>query len=68
MHTKSKRHKQNGSKLVIDEMNKVNVKLIKARELLLSEDIDPIDYRTIKTECENKLTGLEAKCLKSLRL
>ncbi len=29
MHTKSKRHKQNGSKLVIDEMNKVNVKLIR---------------------------------------
>ncbi len=43
---------QNGSKQVIDEINKVNERLTKARELLLSEDIDPIDYRTIKTECE----------------
>ncbi len=52
---------QNGSKQVIDEMNKVNERLTKARDLLLSEDIDPIDYRTIKTECENKLIRLEAK-------
>ncbi len=52
---------QNGSKQVMDEINKVNGRLTKARELLLSEDIDPIDYRTIKTECENKLTRLEAK-------
>jgi hypothetical protein len=43
---------QNGSKQVIDEMNKVNERLTKARDLLLSKDIDPIDYRTIKTECE----------------
>ncbi len=33
---------QNGSKQVIDEINKVNERLTKARELLLSEDIDPI--------------------------
>ncbi len=39
----------------------MNERLTKERELLLSEDIDPIDYRTIKTECENKLTRLEAK-------
>ncbi len=42
-------------------MNKLNERLTKARELLLSEDFDPIDYRTIKTECENKLTRPEAK-------
>lgn len=52
---------QNGSKQLVDEMNKVNERLTKARELLLAEDIDPTDYRTIKTECENKLTRLEAK-------
>ena len=52
---------QNGSKLLADEMNKINDRLIKARQLLLSEDIDPIGDRTIKTECEDKLMRLEAK-------
>ena len=42
-------------------MNKVNDRLNKARQLLLSEDIDPAVYRTIKTECEDKLMRLEAK-------
>lgn len=52
---------QNGSKQLVDEINKINEKLNKARQLLLSEDIDPMDYRTIKSECENKLVRLEAK-------
>jgi site-specific DNA recombinase len=52
---------QNGSKLLVDEMKKINDRLTKARQLLLSEDIDPIDYRTIKMECEDKLMRLEAK-------
>ena len=52
---------QNGSKQLVDEMHTVNERLRKARELLLSQDIDSIDYRTIKTECENKLIRLEAK-------
>ncbi len=46
---------------LVDEINKINEKLNKARQLLLSEDLDPIDYRTIKSECENRLVRLEAK-------
>ncbi len=58
---KQSAQQQNGSKQLVDEMNKINEKLNKARQLLLSEDIDPIDYRTIKSECEDKLMRLEAK-------
>ena len=52
---------QNGSKQLVEEMNKINERLNKARQLLLSEDIDTIDYRSIKSECEDKLMRLEAK-------
>nr|MBA2761549.1 hypothetical protein [Segetibacter sp.] len=58
---KQSAQQQNGSKQLVDEMNKINERLNKARQLLLSEDIDPIDYRTIKSECEDKLMRLEAK-------
>ena len=33
----------------------------KARDLLLSGDIDPDDYRTIKSESEEKIHTLDAK-------
>lgn len=56
---------QNGSKLLVDEMNKINERLNRARQLLLSEDIDPIEYRTIKSECEDKLMRLEAKLIET---
>lgn len=52
---------QSGSKQLVVEINKVNDRLNKARQLLLSEDIDPTDYRTIKAECEDKLVRLESK-------
>ncbi len=58
---KQSAQQQNGSKQLVDEMNKINERLNKARQLLLSEDIDAIDYRTIKVECEDKLMRLEAK-------
>lgn len=58
---KQSSQQQNGSKQVVAEISKINDRLNKARELLLSEDIDPADYRTIKTECEDKLMRLEAK-------
>ncbi len=58
---KQSAQKQSRSKQLVEEMNKINERLNKARQLLLSEDIDSIDYRTIKSECENKLVRLEAK-------
>ncbi len=52
---------QNGNKQLVEEIKRINERLNKARQLLLSEDFDPADYRTIKSECENKLMRLEAK-------
>jgi site-specific DNA recombinase len=38
-----------------------NKELAKARKLILAEDIEPADFRAIKTECEDKIARLEAK-------
>jgi site-specific DNA recombinase len=46
---------------LLREMNKLNDKLSKARELLLKGDLDGADYRTIKSETEPKLEILEIK-------
>ncbi|MEP6950207.1 MAG: recombinase family protein [Ginsengibacter sp.] len=46
---------------IITGINEWNNKLAKARELLLSNDIDASDYRIIKSECENKISILEEK-------
>lgn len=35
--------------------------MAKARKLLLAEDIDPGDYRAIKSDCDNKIARLEAR-------
>jgi site-specific DNA recombinase len=45
----------------IDEVNK---KLAKARDLLVSDDIDPVDYKKIKTECEEKINNFERELSK----
>lgn len=52
---------QSGSKQIVDEINRVNTRLSKARELLLDEGIDRADYHVIKKECEEKIRPLEAK-------
>jgi site-specific DNA recombinase len=44
-----------------EEIGKLNEKLGKARELLLTGDLDPADYRTIKTDYEKKIIRLEAQ-------
>lgn len=43
------------------EIEKVNQRINKARNLLLSDSIDAADYREIKNECDNILVRLEAK-------
>ncbi|NGF55583.1 recombinase family protein [Parapedobacter sp. SGR-10] len=55
------RQKQNNSKQVVEEINKLNAKLSKARDLLLTEAIDAGDYKEIKAECESKLARLEGQ-------
>ena len=47
-------------KKLIDQITKEGNKITKARELLLSADIEPSDFKTIKAECEKKITQLEA--------
>lgn len=52
---------QSNNKQVVEEIDKLNAKLSKARELLLSDAIDAGDYKEIKTECESKLARLEGQ-------
>lgn len=52
---------QNEKRQLLDKIDELNNRLAKARELLLSSDIDPKDYKTIKTEIEDKLLRLEAR-------
>lgn len=48
--------KQVSSRLLLEEINKLNNRLSKAREL-----IDAGDYKVIKAECEAKINRLEAQ-------
>ncbi len=57
--------KDNRSEL-LKEINKLNEKLSKARELLLNGDIDGSDYKTIKSENEHKLDILEVKLAETI--
>ena len=57
---------QNTSQLIsrselLKEINDLNSRIAKARELLLNGDIDGADYKTIKSENEYKINVLEAK-------
>ncbi len=42
-----------------DEIARLNDRQNKARNLLLSDSLDPEDYRSIKKECETSILGLE---------
>jgi site-specific DNA recombinase len=46
---------------LLKEINELNSRIAKARELLLNGDIDGADYKTIKSENEYKINVLEAK-------
>ncbi|MEB0262831.1 MULTISPECIES: recombinase family protein [unclassified Mucilaginibacter] len=46
---------------LLKDINDLNSRLAKARELLLKGDIDGADYKTIKSENEYKINVLEAK-------
>jgi site-specific DNA recombinase len=55
------KNSQSEKKHVLEQIDNLNSKLSKARELLLTSDIDAKDYRTIKTEIEEKLVRQEAR-------
>lgn len=44
-----------------NELEQENLRLTKARNLLLNDEIDPADYRLIKAGCEKKINSLEAQ-------
>jgi site-specific DNA recombinase len=46
---------------LLKDINDLNSRIAKARELLLNGDIDGADYKTIKSENEYKINVLEAK-------
>jgi site-specific DNA recombinase len=52
---------RDNKKLCIEEITTLSNRLTKARELLLSDAIDAADYKSIKSETENKIAILEAK-------
>ena len=43
------------------ELEKESNRLVKARDLLLNNDLEPSDYKTIKTNCEINIAKLERK-------
>jgi len=56
--TRSLREERKDLTVQITEMNK---RIDNARELLLNNDLDPADFRQIKTECSEKITRIEAQ-------
>jgi len=52
---------QKDRKQLSTQINDLEGKLFKARELLLSNQIDPGDYRTMKSEYEERLKRLQVK-------
>ncbi len=55
------KNKHENHKRVVEQINQLNTKLSKARNLLISETIDATDYRLIKTETEDEIRRWEAK-------
>ena len=48
-------------KQLLADLTEANNHLVKARELLVTGEIEPGDYRLIKSDCEEKINRLEAK-------
>ena len=53
-------------KIIIDEIEKLNLKISKARELLLEDKIDADDYRDTKDFCKKSIENLEVELANSL--
>ena len=48
-------------KALKDELDQIQTRISKARELLLSGDLDAADYKTIKQEGEGRIAAIEAR-------
>ena len=60
--TKSRGQRED-AKQVQDALAKANNELLNARKLLLAGEIETSDYRSIKSDYEKKITGLESKLM-----
>jgi site-specific DNA recombinase len=60
--TKTKAQREDVKQVKV-ALEKANGELANARKLILSGDIDPSEYRLIKTDYEKKITGLESKLM-----
>lgn len=49
------------TKVLITQISELNTRVTKGRELLLANDIDAVDFKTIKTEAEKQISSREAK-------
>ena len=57
------RSQREDMKQIRADLEKANDELATARKLLLTNEIEPSDYRSIKTEYENKITRLESSLI-----
>ena len=48
-------------KALIIRIGELNTRITRGRELLIANDIDAVDFKTIKSECEKQVTILEAR-------
>ena len=58
-----KKNQKEEIKGIKNELEQLNSRLAKARELLLSSDLDNADYKEIKSEAERKVFILEVRAL-----
>ena len=60
------RLQRNDAQQLKTQLDEANKRLSKARDLLLSGDIEADDYRVIKSECEERINRLEAQLTASV--
>ncbi len=60
---KTKTQAQREDMKQVSRPGKANSELANARKLILSGDIEPSEYRLIKSDYEKKITGLESKLM-----
>ncbi len=54
---------KNSISVLRKQLNDYHIRITKARELLLSGDLDGADYKTIKNDCERQVSIIEGKLL-----
>ena len=61
-HSQMKGQRQD-TRMIREELEQINARLVKARNKLVDDELDAVDYKAIKTECETKIAQLESRLL-----